>query len=124
MVQNFETKLIEVSSEEILKDAKQLLKGSKLVCAYREENGLLNAVFQDKTRYEYAGITTGAVSSGKCSCGQCGEKLCAHAVAGIMYMGRFSGGAPESKKETDNPARYAGLKYESFIELVQKAADE
>lgn len=125
MVQNFETKLIEVSSEETLKEAKQLLKGSKLVCAYREENGLLNAVFQDKTRYEYAEITTGAVSSGKCSCGQCGEKLCVHAVAGIMYLGRFSSsGIPEGKKEPDNPARYAGLKYESFIELVQKAADE
>ncbi|MHB9139483.1 MAG: DEAD/DEAH box helicase [Victivallaceae bacterium] len=124
MVQNFETKLIEASSEETLKEAKQMLKGSKLVCAYREKNGLLNVVFQDKVRYEYTEIMTGAVNSGKCSCGQCGEKLCAHAVAGIMHLGRFSGDTLEAKQEPDNPARYAGLKYESFTELIQKSADE
>lgn len=116
MAQSFEEKLIAASSAEILKNAKALLKNKCLICAYRDEDGSMNAVFEQKKQYEYVSVTNGEQNQARCSCPQNTGKLCPHAVATIMHFTRFKTvKAPHAKEET---AKYAGLKYQNFEELA------
>ena len=116
MTQSFETKLIAASSAEILKSAKLLLKKKCLICAYRDEDGSMNAIFEQKQHYEYVIVDAGEQNHFHCSCPQHNEKLCPHAVAVIMHFARFkTSKLPFVKEES---AKYAGLKYQNFKELA------
>ncbi len=120
MAQNFESKLVEISSEERLKSAKQLLKNSKLKCAYRDESGAINATFQGNTAYDHTRVTTGDDPKCECSCSEDDGKLCEHAVAAVMYCSRFK---PVDVSPVDDGASgYSGLKYESLDALAMKEA--
>jgi superfamily II DNA or RNA helicase len=117
MTQSFEAKLIAASSAEILKSAKSLLKNKYLICAYRDEDGNMNAVFEQKNQYDYVSVSGGEQNQARCSCPQNTGKLCPHAVAVIMYFSRFKAARiPVIKEET---AKYAGLKYQNFEELAE-----
>lgn len=116
MAQSFEGKLLEASSAEVLKAAKQLLKSSRLACAYRDETGSINAVFQEGNHYAHTVVQLGEPPTAVCSCGNHGDSLCAHAVASIMYCGRFR--STEIAPINDGVARYAGIKDESLESLA------
>jgi len=117
MTQSFEAKLIAASSAEILKSAKSLLKNKYLICAYRDEDGNMNAVFEQKNQYNYVCVSGGEQNQARCSCPQNTGKLCPHAVAVIMYFTRFkTAKIPVIKEEA---VKYAGLKYQNFSELAE-----
>jgi superfamily II DNA or RNA helicase len=116
MAQSFEAKLIAASSAEILKSAKALLKNKYLICAYRDEDGSMNAVFEQKKQYDYVTVDGGEQNQARCSCPQNTGKLCPHAVAVIMHFTRLKiTKVPLVKEEV---AKYAGLKYQNFQELA------
>ena len=116
MAQGFETKLITASSAEILKSAKALLKNKCLICAYRDEDGSMNAVFEHKKQYEYVSVSGDEHNQSRCSCPQNTGKLCPHAIAVIMHFARFkTAKLPTIKEES---AKYAGLKYQNFEDLA------
>ena len=115
---SFEEKLAAASGAEQLKTAKQLLKNGALTCAWRMPDGRISAVFLDHNTYARAQVTPG--DHGGVDCDLCGEmdgKLCAHAVAAIMYCGRFN---QEIKPINDGESKYAGLKYEGLDTLAEK----
>lgn len=125
MKQSFEERLISVSSENTVKMAKQLLKGDKLICAWRDAKGVMYGAFQDNGVYQYARVVSGERARGKCGCSDAARGLCPHSVALIMYFSRtraVDSGEPGS--EADDPARFAGLKFDSFAELAQKGAEQ
>ena len=113
---SFEDKLIEASSAEILKSAKALLKKKCIICAYRDEDGNMNAVFEQKNQYDYVTVQSGEESKARCTCPQNTGKLCPHAIATIMHFTRFKAAKPPVEKEES--AKYAGLKYQNFQELA------
>lgn len=116
MTQGFEAKLIAASSAEILKSAKALLKNKCLICAYRDEDDSMNAVFEQKNQYDYVAVSSDKQNQARCSCPQNTAKLCQHAVAIIMYFARFkTAKMPLIKEES---AKYAGLRYQNFEELA------
>ena len=117
MAAGFEAKLIAVSSAEIFKSAKGLLKAKSLICAYRDNDGAMNAVFEHNKSYDYVSVSAGEQNRYQCSCTQSGEKLCPHAIAAIMYFARFQNQNPPAIKEES--ARYSGLKCQNFEELAQ-----
>ncbi|MCP3966962.1 MAG: DEAD/DEAH box helicase [Lentisphaerae bacterium] len=118
MVKGFEARLIEVSSPETLSAAKLLLKKKLLLCGHRDQDGNFNAVFENKNRYEYVSVATGENNKADCSCGGYGKKLCEHAIAAIMYYGRFRMVKEAPIKE--EKAKYAGLKYQNFDDLAKQ----
>ena len=116
MVKGFEAKLVAASSAEIFKSAKALLKNKCLICAYRDEDNNMQAVFEHKKHYDYVSVTPGEQNHAECSCPQNTTKLCSHAIATIMYFARFnSSKAPAVKEEA---AKFAGLKCQTFKELA------
>ncbi len=116
MVKGFEAKLIAASSAEIFKNAKALLKNKCLLCAYRDEDGDMNAVFEQKKQYDYVTVSSGEPNQARCSCPQNTAELCRHALAVIMYFARFNDTKlPLIREES---AKYAGLKYQNFEELA------
>ena len=56
---SFEERLTVASSPERVKSAKQLLKNDRLIGAWRDNNGRINAVFSDKGRIFTARVITG-----------------------------------------------------------------
>jgi len=117
---NFEEKLILSSSEETLKAAKQLLKKETLACAYRDDGGVLHAEFRDREGKTQTKVRTGDAPEAECSCTPQEEnrkKLCEHAVAAIMYCGRFR---TDFTPIDEGVSRYAGLKYENLDKLAEK----
>ena len=117
MAKSFESKLIEASSEEKLKAAKQLLKTDALTCAWRDAEGRINATFQDRNTYAHTEVSPGDPGISQCSCRENSGKLCEHAVAAIMYCGRFR---QENHPLDDGISNYAGLKYESLDALASR----
>lgn len=118
---NFEGKLAAASSEEKLKAAKQLLKNAGLSCAWRNPDGRINATFQDHNTYNYTEVIPGDPAVAQCSCREKSGKLCEHAVAAIMYCGRFNPNA--IKPIDDGVSNYAGLKFETLESLVARDGD-
>ncbi|MDD5698097.1 MAG: DEAD/DEAH box helicase [Victivallaceae bacterium] len=116
MVKGFEAKLIAVSSAETVKNAKALLKSRCLLCAYRGEDGSMNAVFNQKQHYESVSVSAGEQNRSDCSCPENTGRLCQHAVAAIMYFARFKTSPLPPLKEEN--AGYAGLKSQDFAELA------
>ena len=116
MAKGFEAKLIEASSAAIVKSAKALLKKKYILSAYRDDDGCMNAVFEQKKRFEYVTVMPGDNIRSTCSCEHVKGKVCEHAIAAIMYFGRFN--APPLPVVQDGKARFAGLKYQNFEELA------
>lgn len=122
MAVSFESRLMEASSAETLKIAKQLLKSSRLSCAYRDDTGMVRAVFQEGTTYTHTAVRLGEPPSAQCSCSHPEtEGLCPHAIAAIMYCTRFR--VPETEPEKDTISRYAGMKDESLESLAGRNMD-
>lgn len=121
MAQSFETKLAEASSPETLKAAKQLLKSSRLACAYLDQDGLVQSVFQESSIYARTAVRLGSPPQAQCTCKSAPgkDKLCAHAVASIMHVSRFRSNEPPPI--ADGTARYAGMKEESLESLSERA---
>ena len=115
---NFESRLIAASSPETLKLAKQLLKNDLLFGVRREPDGRLAGVFQEKNHFVQTSVRPGEPPTARCSCRRPGEQLCEHAVAILLYCGRFKG----VLREPDDSAgvKYAGLKFEDFTALSKR----
>ena len=119
---SFEGKLTAASGPEQLKTAKQLLKNDAIAGVWRMPDGRISAIFRDHNVYVRTDVTPG--DPGGADCGLCGRnerKLCAHAVAAIMYCGRFN---QEIKAIDDRESKYAGLKFEGLDALAEKTAAE
>ena len=115
MVKSFEGKLTAASSAEKLRAAKQLLKHDALTCAWRDDRGIINATFQERNSFAHTQVRPGDPGESRCtSCHDEPGKLCEHAVAALMYCGRFN---QEIKAIEDGVSNYAGLKYESLETL-------
>jgi superfamily II DNA or RNA helicase len=114
---NFEERLIALSSEAALKKAKALLKQKQLTGAWRDRQGRLCAAFQDPPLPSATvKVVTGENTSAECSCGARGS-LCHHAVALLMYSGRFN--LPAEDMETP-PVYSKGLLMQNFAELSRR----
>ncbi len=122
MKKSFEERLIECSGPEELKSAKQLLKNNRIIGAWRAVDGRLCGRFRVGAVTTDVRVRTGDVPSGECSCGGCGngKALCEHAVALLMYSGRFRGPSFQSLREEES-SYYGGLKRESLPKLVSRA---
>ncbi len=121
MTKSFEARLIELSSEEKLKAAKQLLKGGALVCAWRDDHGKINATFQSHSLYIHTTVSTGEQSTAQCSrCAEIPDKICEHALAAIMHCSRFQ---QLPAVIDDGIPNYAGLKYETIDSLASRRSD-
>ncbi|MDD3118137.1 MAG: DEAD/DEAH box helicase [Victivallales bacterium] len=118
MGESFESRLIRSAGEDNFKKGKQLLKTGALVCAFRNAKGRFNAVFRSRKGEIVTVEVNGADNTGVCSCGDCGATICEHAVATILHFSRFSTAKPGAGEE---PARYRGLKYEAFTDLVEQS---
>ncbi len=120
MTISFEKRLIAASSTDSVKTAKQLLKKKCLICGYRDQAGQRHGVFMEKDTYYYVAMPSGELGNGvACSCSSDSSKLCSHAVALIMYLGRNPAATePKPAKQLNGQTRYAGLKYKDFGELA------
>ena len=113
---NFESQLIAAAGEEAVKTAKNLLKTGALAGAWRDAEGKLRGVFFAQIpggRTEVA-VTTGEHMTAECS--ECGDGVCAHAVALVMYSGRF----PTHEKQEERPAYYGGLRTQTLPRLIER----
>ncbi|MBO5667636.1 MAG: DEAD/DEAH box helicase [Lentisphaeria bacterium] len=115
---NFEEKLIALSSAETLKKAKALLKHKQLCGAWRDRDGRLCGIFRENSQMEAeVAVSTGEAASAVCSCKDDGSGLCPHAIAMLMYSGRFRFAAGE----VETPPVYSkGLLMQSFAELSRR----
>lgn len=118
MARSFEKKLIDASSEDTLKAAKQLLKTSGLSCMWRDGDGGVNAKFMDRSSLTRTRVMPGLKPQFSCTCRNRSEKMCEHAVALLMHYGQYSG--REIKSIDDGASNYAGLKYESLNMLADR----
>jgi len=112
---NFENQLAAAAGETALQDAKALLRSGALLGAWRDGAGRMRGVFApaNAPRVEVT-VTTGEHMSAEC--GACGPGVCAHAVALVMYAGRF----PLRDKEEEQPAYYAGLRTQTLPKLIER----
>ena len=126
----FEERLINLSSAATLKNAKQLLKNNQIKNSFRDANGVLHAVFEEKNGVN---IQTHLQQSEpvrcQCSCPAANDRsndetLCMHAVALWMYAGLFR--VPEQLDcNVDNDsANYVGLKNAGLESLAAECAAE
>ena len=115
---NFEERLTALSSAEIVKKAKNLLKQQALAGAWRGKNGELAGVFREHTRNEATvKVITGENSSAECSQCSCRDTFCPHAIAILMYSGRFK----VAENMPEEPPKYSkGLILQSFQELSRR----
>ncbi len=121
MKKSFEERLLESSGPAELKAAKSLLKGNKLLGAWRDRSGRLCGCVQLTGGLTDTRVKTGETPSAVCDCGQAEpDKLCEHAVALILYAGRFPQIIGDTAGE-EAPAYYGGLKRESLPTLVERA---
>lgn len=120
MKKSFEDRLIEISGPAELKAAKQLLKTGRLAGAWRARDGRLYGRFIQPGEMIRTRVRTGESPVAECSCSHAGAGLCEHAVALILYSGRFKSlwnvGAAE-----EAASYYGGLRQESLPTLVSRA---
>ncbi len=115
---NFEDRLIALSSEAILKKAKALLKLKMLTGAWKDHRDRWCGKFKDPASNGCeVTVNTGENTSAVCTCGECGPQLCPHAIATIMYVGRFRSfdDSPELP-----PVYSKGLLMQDFSELSRR----
>ena len=118
LMANFEDKLIALSSEAVLKKAKALLKQKQLAGAWKDRSGRWCGAFKSNgAAGEEVRVTTGETAAAECSCGECGNILCAHAIAMLMYAGRFR----SFDESPELPPTYSkGLLMQNFAELSRR----
>jgi len=122
----FEERLINYSSEATLKNAKNLLKNNQVKSAFRDANGVLHAVFEEKNSVKIH-THLQQIDNVRCQC-DCAdansrsndETLCMHAVALWMYgaLHRLPEQLP-SEVDTEN-AQYVGLKNAGLEALAKE----
>ena len=114
---NFENQLTLAAGEEAVKNAKALLKADALLGAWRDGEGRLHGVFRSSQvgGAAEAAVATGEHMSGNCSL--CGEGVCCHMAALVMYSGRF----PMREKEEELPSYYGGLRTQTLPKLIERA---
>ena len=121
MKKSFEERLQEISGPAELKAAKGLLKNGRLTGAWRDREGRLCGHFHLNEGGVDCRVRTGDTPAAVCSCGSpAGGKLCEHAVALILYAGRFNPAA-RKRGEEEAPSYYGGLRCESLPKLVERA---
>ncbi len=124
MSENFEFRLIESSSKELVKKAKGILKAGELLCCHESSGGKeLRAVFRDAkgvvSRVEVYGLPDGPFK-GNCGCETSLPQLCPHAIAALLYRSKYTEKV-NGVEHSDGPAHYAGLKFEGLPELLTQA---
>ncbi len=119
MKKNFEERLLDLSGPEELKAAKQLLKTGRLTGAWRTADGWLAGRFRENGGAVDTRVRPDDYPKSVCACRREGAKLCEHELALIMYAGRFHGTATQPAAE-EKSSYYAGLRQESFPELVRR----
>lgn len=100
-------------------------KGSRLLCCYQLSADTLKALFKDDAghidKVEVSGFK-GTENSADCTCGGNNNgKLCQHANAALAHYSKFRHQEHHETAHADAPAKYAGLKYEGFPELISGA---
>ncbi|MDD3885238.1 MAG: DEAD/DEAH box helicase [Victivallaceae bacterium] len=122
MKKSFEDRLAEIATPIEIKAAKALLKAKALLGAWRDAAGTLIGCFQDGGLVRVA-VKTGETASGECSqCGGRHRKLCRHAVALVMYGGRFNPAVAAASSGEEAARYYGGLVRKSLAELIERAA--
>jgi len=112
---SFEDRLTALSGPEELKRAKELLKRRAVVGAWRGADRRLHGVFREAgAPPAECEVATGDAVVARCSaCPP--EKVCAHALALLMYCGRFT--VPEAGEEAP-PSYMNGLTRRDFSALA------
>ncbi len=118
MKKSFEERLSGLAGAATLKEAKNLLKSGELSGAWRDREGRLCGRFHTGAGPAVCCVRTGEEPVAQCGCNS--PALCAHAVALILYGGRFNPkftAIPEEEK----PSYYGGLKQQTLPELGGRA---
>ena len=121
MKSSFEDRLTELAGAEGFAAGKQLLKKKMLSGgAWRNRNNRLCGRFISANGIVDTEVETGESPRGFCSCGKKEHAFCEHAVALVMYAGRFSQVLNMPVPGDEVPTYYGGLRQESFDRLGEK----
>ena len=120
MKKSFEDRLLELSGAEELKAGKQLLKLKQLLGAWRDRRNHLCGCFKQTSGEIFCSVFTGEEPSCQCSCGSSSGRLCSHAVALILYGGRFNPIFLQKGQE-EAAKYYGGLKQQSLQQLAARS---
>ena len=122
----FEERLIAYSNEATLKNAKGLLKNNLVRGAFRDANGVLHAVFEEKNGVKaHIHLQLGDQVKAQCDCADANshspeEGLCMHAIALWMYAGLFRIPDQISAQVDTDSANYVGLKNAGLEALAKE----
>ena len=121
MKRSFEDRLTELAGAEGFTSGKQLLK-KKLLSggAWRNRAGRLCGRFMSPAGIIDTEVETGDAPRGFCSCGKKDHAFCEHAVALVMYAGKFSQVLNMPIPGDEVPTYYGGLRQESIDKLAEK----
>ena len=115
MKSNFEERLEKLCGADGLKAAKQLLKQNALCGAWHDESGNIRGVFKHSHGRCTCKVTPGENAVSECSfCKDTTFPCCSHAVALMMYSGRFH--RPEISEDT--PFYSRGLRRDPISSLM------
>ena len=120
MKKSFEDRLLELSGEEELKAGKQLLKLKQLLGAWRDRKNRLCGCFKQASGEIFCTVVTGEEPTCQCTCSPEHTHLCAHAVALILYGGRFNPIFLQKGQE-EAAKYYGGLKQQSLQQLAARS---
>ena len=127
-VSAFEERLINLSSAATLKNAKQLLKNNQIKNSFRDANGVLHAVFEEKNGINiHTHLQQSEPVKCQCSCPAANDRsnqetLCMHAVALWMYAGLFRVPEQLDSNVDNDSANYVGLKNAGLEALAADCA--
>lgn len=121
MKSNFEERLEKLCGAEGLKAAKQLLKQNCLCGAWHDEAGNIHGVFRQECGRTECMVVPGDDAVSECSrCENTSFPCCSHAVALMMYSGRFH--RPEITEEA--PFYSRGLRRDPISSLMDLSGKE
>ncbi len=121
MKSSFEERLTELAGAEGFASGKQLLKKKMLSGgAWRNRTGRLCGRFTSANGIIDIEVETGDTPRGFCSCGKKEYPFCEHAVALVMYAGRFSQVLNMPIPGDEVPTYYGGLRQESLDRLGER----
>lgn len=124
MKRSFEDRLTELAGAENFSTGKQLLKKKMLSGgAWRNRSGRLCGRFTASGGVIDIEVETGDAPRGFCTCGKKDHAFCEHAVALVMYAGRFSQVLNMPIPGDEIPSYYGGLRQESFERLGERLRD-